>query len=129
MKKKSIGLILVTAMVFFVGGTLYAEYNRAKVVEVMHNNVVFLNNLKSAVSAKDYYSAAVALMGMAEGSYAIKDYVPPQGSSEEWKTIHEEIIRVAFIGIGACGRKDIDGVRGALNSILSLKGKGHRAYK
>jgi len=68
-------------------------------------------------------------MELAKGSNSIKDFTPRKGSQVKWKTIHENLIKAAFLGIGACGKKDIKGLNSSISKIVALNKEGHSNFR
>jgi len=128
MKKK----FIVFAGVFFLiilAAPLFAEYNSNLVVKVMRNNLSQLGQLKKNAGQGDFFKAAENLMELAKGSKSIEDFTPRKGSQAKWKAIHENLIKAAFQGIGACAENDIKGLNASISKIAALNREGHSNFR
>jgi hypothetical protein len=54
---------------------------------------------------------------------------PPEGSKEQWDSIHDALINSAFKGIGACGAKDDIAIKQAMREMIKLRDEGHKLFK
>ncbi len=109
--------------------SVFAEYNRDLVRQVMRNNAMLPGKIKTAAKNKDFYGAAFALIDMAHGMYKIKDFTPRKGYPSRWTDAIERFIDTALMGIGACGEKDIDGLNKAIAGLVALNREGHRTFR
>jgi hypothetical protein len=54
---------------------------------------------------------------------------PPEGSKEQWDSIHDALINLAFKGTGACGAKDDIAIKQAMREMIKLRDEGHKLFK
>ena len=59
----------------------------------------------------------------------ILPYDPPRGSKADWDATITEFINTAFLGIGACGAQDREGLEAAMGKLWQLNGEGHGAHR
>jgi len=120
---------IVVALLVMVSTFSFAEYDRDVVKTVMRDNVSLMGAVSKAAKQEDYLAAGQALMKLAEGAFAVKDYEPPKGTAEEWEETWEAFIVAAFKGIGACGEEDKRGLDDAIKELKKLNGQGHRDHR
>jgi len=128
---KKIIRILILSVVLLVGisSLVSAEYDRDRVVEVMRNNVALLGAIGEAAQADDWETAAKKLFELAEGMIDIRRFDPPRGTKRDWDATMTEVVSAAYIGIGACGARDADGLQQAITQLRQLNRQGHGAHK
>ena len=69
---------IVVALLVMVSTFSFAEYDRDVVKTVMRDNVSLMGAVSKAAKQEDYLAAGQALMKLAEGAFAVKDYEPPK---------------------------------------------------
>ena len=107
----------------------FAEYDQDMVKSMMRENVSLMGALSKAAKQDDYLAAGEALMKLAEGAFAVKDFTPPKGTAAEWEATWEAFIVAAFKGIGACGDEDAKGLDESIKALKKLNGEGHRDHR
>jgi hypothetical protein len=95
----------------------------------MQNNVQLMGRIGKAVESEDFMAAAEGLMELAQGMNSIAGYTPKRGTQASWDKIYEDFANAAYRGIGACGNKDIEGLRAAFADLRELNSEGHGAHK
>ena len=129
--KRQVAVVLfaaVAALVMFAGFA-YAEYDKDFVVGVMRANGTLLGEVNKAVGAGDYYTAAEKFMSIAQSMKSLEDVTPLKGKKAEWDSIHNDLIKAAFRGIGACADENKGKVTAAVGEIGALINKGHTLFK
>jgi hypothetical protein len=127
--KKKLVLLIVLAAFLLSGLSVYAEYDREKVVSVMRANVRLLGEAKKAAGAKNYFAAAESLMELAQGMYSIRENGPPKGEAARWRKTIDDVVKAAFTGIGAAGSKDDAGLNASIAELGRLGGVGHGIFR
>ena len=118
------GILLMAASAF-----AFAEYDRDRVVQVMRENVGLMGEISEAAEAEDWELAAFKLFDIARGMIDIRRFDPPRGSKREWEATMNEFVNAAFIGIGACGEQDSEGLQMAITKLRQLNREGHGDHK
>jgi hypothetical protein len=127
--KKRLYLITAVLVLLLITPQLFAQYNREAVVSVMGNSYKLIGEINTAANAQDFYTTAVKLMELAEDFKTLEQTPPPEGSRAEWDRIHNELIRAAFRGIGACGEGDREALKAEISTIMALNKEGHDKFK
>ena len=127
-KEAKVALIALAA-VLVVSASAYAEYDQQHVVGVMRNNITLMGEINAAATAEDWVLAAQKLYAIADGMYTISKYDPPRGSKADWEATMGAFVNAAFVGIGACGVQDADGLQSAIAKLKGLNRQGHGAHK
>ena len=124
-------LILAVSLVLLVGLTpaLFAQYDKDTVVKTMRGNLAAMQALTPAVNSKDYYTAALKLMDLAQGAKAMQAVNPPKGDKAEWDRIWSDMIQAAFRGIGACGTRNLDALKTEVGAVGALSKEGHTKFR
>ncbi len=128
MKNRKVYL-LVLILIVITSFSAYAEYDRNNVKNVMRANIQLMGDLGKAIEMEDFAAAANSLMELAQGMISISDYSPTRGAQGSWDNIFEGFINSAFIGIGACGTKDIDLLEEVFSELRAYNSEGHSAHK
>lgn len=120
---------IALAAIVVVSVSAFADYDQQKVVGVMRNNIALMGEISAAATAEDWVLAAQKLYAIAEGMLEIRVYDPPRGSKADWDATMAAFVNAAFIGIGACGAEDADGLQSAITRLKGLNRQGHGAHK
>ena len=126
-RNNRIGLFIL--ILVLVSLPAFAEYDGAHVRRVMQENVQLMGKIGRAVEAQDFMAAAESLMKLATGMNSLKKYEPYRGSKADWDKTYDDFANAAYRGIGACGNRDIAGLKAAFNELKSLNSRGHGAHK
>jgi hypothetical protein len=118
----------VAALVVFAGFA-YAEYDKDLVVGVMRANGALMGELNKVIGEGDYYTAAEKFMTIAQNMKTLEAVTPLKGNKAEWDSIHNDLIKAAFRGIGACADENKDKATAAVGEIGALIKKGHTIFK
>ncbi len=105
------------------------EYDSEMVIQVMNQSTAFWEQFNNAIEEQDYFTAAVSLMGIAKAIKSLESMIPAKGSKEDWDEIHQDLIKTAFKGIGACGDEDAKEVRAYGDQIRLLMQMGHKLFQ
>ena len=127
--KKRVFFIIAVMMLLLITPQLFAQYNREAVVSRMRDNVRLLGEINAALDGKDFYTAGMKLMEMAEGHHLLAQMSPPGGSQAEWARIHNALAAAAFRAIGACGEEDAAKVQAEMGKIIALRNEGHGTFR
>jgi hypothetical protein len=122
-------LAVLVVLLLVAGTTVFAEYDRDKVRQVMRDNVQLMGQASRAARSEDFVEAAQALMSLTNGMIEISAYTPPKGSGDDWARTMDEFIKAAFRGIGACGEEDSEKLDDALSELKKLNSQGHRNHR
>jgi hypothetical protein len=125
----SVALLAAVTILVVLGGFAYAEYDKDFVVGVMRSNGALMGELNKAIGEGDYYTAAEKFMSIAQNMKSLEDVTPLKGKKAEWDSIHNDIIKAAFRGIGACADENKQKATAAVNEIGALTKKGHTLFK
>jgi hypothetical protein len=125
----SVALLAAVTIIVVLGGFAYAEYDKDFVVGVMRSNGALMGELNKAIGEGDYYTAAEKFMSIAQNMKSLEDVTPLKGKKAEWDSIHNDIIKAAFRGIGACADENKQKATAAVNEIGALTKKGHTLFK
>ena len=126
--KRHLLLIAITVLLL-VSVQSFAEYDKGLVVKTMRDNLKLMGEIKKAAAAEKFLEAADHLWAIAQGMRAIRKFDPPRGDKGQWDATMESFISAAYRGIGACGRKNIDGLNEAVTELSALNKQGHGAHK
>ena len=130
MKRRiDVALFCAVTILVVLGGFAYAEYDKDLVVGVMRANGALMGELNKAIGEGDYYTAAEKFMSIAQKMKSLEDVTPLKGKKAEWDSIHNDLIKAAFRGIGACGDENKQKATAAVNEINALIKKGHAMFK
>ncbi len=106
---RKISIILLGAVVCMILAThVFAKYDKDMVVKVMRASGAVMGDLKKAASEKNFFTAAEKLMEIAKNMKSLDTVIPKKGAKEDWDQIHQDVIKAAFKGIGACGEEDAE---------------------
>ena len=128
---RHVSFVLFAAIAAFAvfAGFAYAEYDKDLVVGVMRSNGALMGELNKAIGEGDYYTAAEKFMSIAQNMKSIEDVTPLKGKKKEWISIHNDLIKAAFRGIGACADENKEKATAAVGEIGALIQKGHAIFK
>jgi hypothetical protein len=130
MKRHTGVVLLAVAAAFVVFAALaHAEYDKDLVVGVMRDNGALMGELNKAIGEGDFYTAAEKFMAIARNMKSLDAVTPPKGRKTEWDSIHDDVIKAAFRGIGACGEENRQKASAAVGEIGALTKKGHSLFK
>jgi hypothetical protein len=124
-----VALFAAVAVFALFAGLVYAEYDKDLVVGVMRASGSLLGELNKAVGEGNYYTAAEKFMAIAKNIKSIEDVTPVKGNKADWDSIHNDLIKAAFRGIGACGDGNKEKVTAAVGEIGALIKKGHTLFR
>jgi hypothetical protein len=128
MKKRAvITLCVVVSMVFAT--QIFAEYDKDMVVKVMQANGAAMGAIKEATEASEFFTVAEKLMEIAKNMKSLEAVTPEKGSKEEWDRNHDDLIKAAFKGIGACGEEDVESLNMYVGEIGALIKEGHGMFR
>ena len=122
-------VLLVLILLIMISFSAFAEYDSNNVKNIMRANIQLMGNIGEAIETEDFEAAADSLMELAQGMISIKEYTPYRGSQESWDDIYDGFINAVFIGIGACGTKDIDLLEEVFGELRKFNSDGHSAHK
>ena len=123
-------LIALAILVFGTSVMSFAtEYDSDNVVRVMRGNLRLIGEIKDAASKTNWHLTATKLFEIAEGMMEVLPYDPPRGTKEHWDLTIGAFIDTAFEGIGACGRRDVEALNGAIAKLSALNREGHMEHK
>ncbi|MCK5673940.1 MAG: hypothetical protein KAH95_11225 [Spirochaetales bacterium] len=125
--RRVVFLVLIISLI--ASFSAFAEYDGNNVKNVMRANIQLMGNIGKAIETEDFEAAADSLMELAQGMISIRDYSPNRGTQDSWDDIFDGFINTAFIGIGACGTKDIDLLEEAFGELRKFNSDGHSAHK
>ena len=120
---------IVLALFLIATSIAFGEYDRDLVRTVMRDNVAHMGDLTKAARNDDFMAAGQALMKLAEGAFAVREFTPAKGTSEQWTETWDAFIAAAFKGIGACGEQDSRGLDDAIKELKKLNGEGHKDHR
>ncbi len=129
MKTRLLLIVGLVVVMMFAASQVFAEYDSAKVKEVMKSSAVAMGELGKAAESKDFFAAAEGLMTLAKNFKSLETMTPAKGSKEEWDKNHQTLIKAAFKGIGACGEEDAEKLNAAIAEIGGLIKAGHGMFK
>ena len=126
--------VIVTACItvlglFAIQVSAYQGDDREMIVQAMRQSSDFMRQFNEAVKEQDYFTAAESLMGIAKAMKSLEFIIPEKGSEEDWDEIHQDLIKAAFKGIGACADEDVKTVRGYGDEIRLLMQMGHKLFR
>ena len=123
-------VLLFIALLVAVSSIGFTEpYDGEFVREVMQNNLAEIQALGSLIEDKEYFEIAASFFSIAEGMVEIIQMDPPRGAEEDWQDTIDEVIRVAFLGVGACAVEYDAGILDAFASLRELSQVGHMAHR
>ncbi len=122
-------ICIIVSGLFAIQAPAHQGEDREIILEVMHQNTDFLGQFHKALEAQDYFIVAESLMGIAKAMKSLDEIIPERGSKEDWDEIHQDIINVAFKGIGACADEDAKMVLGYGEEIRLLMQMGHTLFR
>jgi hypothetical protein len=126
-KRKLVSIILFVMVLFPV--FIYPEDAELNVASVMRKILGEVRDINKAFEAGDYYTTAVHLMELAKHFKSLEAVTPSKGEKAEWNRIHNDIIKEAFIAIGACAREDGEATSASLKKISTLQNEGHKLFR
>jgi hypothetical protein len=129
MRKKIFTFFVLMGSILFFTQMAIAVYDGAQVKTSMEKVGQLFTDLKVKVASKDYYAAAEKFMDIAKLFKNLDSATPPEGSKEQWDSIHDALINSAFKGIGACGAKDDIAIKQAMGEMIKLRDEGHKLFK
>jgi len=129
MRKKIFTFAVLMGSILFFTQMAIAVYDGAQVKTSMEKAGRLFTDLKVKVASKDYYAAAERFMDIAKLFKDLDSVTPPEGSKEQWDSIHDALINSAFKGIGACGAKDDIAIQQAIGELIKLRDEGHKLFK
>ena len=127
--RKSVVSVLSMVVVILLATQVFAEYDKEFVVEKMRANGAAMGALNKAAGEGEFFAAAEQLMEIAKNEKALQAVEPPKGSEEEWNRIHGDIVKAAFMGIGACGEEDAEKLQEQTAKIGALIKEGHGMFR
>jgi len=127
--RKVLILTLLLVFLFAISTELFASYDRNAVVKAMRSNASLIGEVQQAAKSQDFYAAAQKLMAIADNMKALDAYTPPKGAKAEWDRIHQDLIKAAFRGIGACGEEDVNKLNAAIGEISGYIKEGHSKFR
>jgi hypothetical protein len=68
-------------------------------------------------------------MTIARNMKSLETVTPLKGKKAEWDSIHNDLIKAAFRGIGACADENKEKVTAAVGEIGALVKKGHTIFR
>ena len=95
----------------------------------MQNNLAQIRALGSLIEEQKYYEIAAAFFSLAEGMMSILPMDAPRGDEEHWKDTIIEVIRVAFLGVGACAVQYDAGIQDAFSDLRGLMAEGNSEHQ
>jgi hypothetical protein len=95
----------------------------------MRKNQNLMSELGNAVKAEEYFIAAEKLMEIAQNMKSLETITPEKGSKEEWDNIHQDLLKAAFKGIGACAEEDSETLRAYIREISGFIKEGHGIFR
>lgn len=122
-------LVVIAFLMAAVSVAAFAEYDKAKVQEVMQVNLANLPKLNAAADAARYMEAAGGLLSIATGMYAIKDYTPLKGDKAAWDQNITAFLATAFRGLAACADQNQAGLKAAVAELVRLRNLGHSSFR
>ena len=122
-----VAVCVVVVMVLAVQA--FAAYDPAAVQIVMPKVFALYGETKQAAQAKDYFTTADKLMGIAKLFKSLEVVTPEKAPKADWDRIHNEVIKAAFRGIGACADEDDAKLQAALDAIAKSMGEGHKMFR
>jgi hypothetical protein len=121
--------IVAAAVLVLFAGVALAEYDRDLVVGVMRANGALMGELNKAIGEGDFYTAAEKFMAVARNMKSLDAVTPLKGKKADWDSIHDDLIKAAFRGVGACGDENKQKASAAVGEIGALTKKGHSLFK
>jgi hypothetical protein len=123
-------VVAVCVVVFMVCAIqVFAAYDPAAVQAVMPKVMALYGETKQAAQAKDYFTAADKLMEIAKAFKSLEVVTPEKAPKADWDRIHNEVIKSAFRGIGACADGDDAKLQAALDAMAKSMGEGHKMFR
>ena len=95
----------------------------------MRNNLQQLQTIGKGIEEGDYYVIATAFFKLAEGMVEILPMEAPRGEQEQWDATVKEVIKAAYLGVGACGVKYDAGIQDAFQQLRALSQTGHMNHR
>ena len=129
MMKRGLLILTVVALVAFLAPQAFAQYNRTEVVNAMRTSAGLVQEISNASGSRDFYTAAVKLMELAQAHRGLTALAPPKGSKAEWDRIHNDLVAAAFRAIGACGEQDAAKLQAEMGRIFALSKEGHDKFR
>ena len=120
---------LLFSVFFAIQVNAHEATDHEKIVEAMRKSRAFMGELSKAVKAEEYFTAAEKLMEIAKAMKSLETITPEKGSKEEWDNNHQDLIKAALKGIGACADEDSDTLKAYIREITGLIKEGHRIFK
>jgi hypothetical protein len=127
--KRKVVLFAALALLFVLAPQAFAQYDKNLTVTVMRDDYKLMGEVSAAAKAQDFYGAAVKLMAIADGHKRLLAISPPKGSKAEWDRLHNEVIKAAFRGVGACGTGDAAALQKEMAALGALSQEGHAKFK
>lgn len=128
MKKLSFLATLILLVILPVS-VLAEPYDKDIVVSAMRANVARVGFIKTAVANNDFFSAGQAFFEYASLAAEMKKMEPPKNSKDDWLKIWNIFQDKAFIGVGACGERDVAKVLKALDELVAVNKIGHPEFR
>lgn len=129
-RTKRILAIFSLLLVVAIGSGFAEPYDSDAVKQVMRNNLTQLRAIGAGMEEGDYYAIAAPFFSLAEGMMSILPMEPPpRGDTEEFHETIKEVIKVSFLGIGACGVQYDAGIQDAFARLREMSGIGHAAHQ
>ncbi len=87
----------------------------------MHDNLSLIGEITAGAETEESVFTAQKLFAITEGKLLIMKYDPPRGRKADWDATLSEFVNTAFVGIGACGAKDAEGLKTAVTKLRAHK--------
>ena len=129
MKKYWISTYVLLFVLAALQATAHQGTDHEKIVEAMHKNQELMGQLGQAVKAEEYFIAAETFMEIAKIMKSLETITPEKGFKEEWDNIHQDLIKAAFKGIGACAEEDSETIKAYIREISGLIKEGHGIFR
>ena len=128
MKKNLLLVLMLAAAIVFGSSAMAADGNLSVIQPVMQKLPAALQDLQARSAVKDYFCTAEKFMEIARMFKSLDKVVPDGGNKAKWDEIHNNIINTAFRCIGACGSKDDEGIKKAMDDLAKERDEGHKLF-
>jgi hypothetical protein len=128
MRKNLLLVLMLAAAIVFGSSAMAADGNLSVIQPVMQKLPAALQDLQARSAAKDYFGTAEKFMEIAKLFKFLDKIVPDGGNKAKWDEIHNNIMNTAFRGIGACGSKDDEGIKKAIDDLAKYRDEGHKLF-
>ena len=127
--RKQVVLWVVGILLIASAASAFADYDQAKVVQIMRANLQGMRSVRAGMGSEDFLAVATGFATMGHGSKQLLAMSPPKGSEADWQRINGALVDAAFEGIIAAGKNDKAAAQAALDKIGALNKEGHGMFQ